>query len=247
MPILYTKRISASSTSATTAQVSYTADNLNIQSVKQNYRSTTTGANDINLNFGAAQAITTLLLQDVNFASASIYQTTNGTTYTLVGTMTTYPDKKIPDRRRGIITIGASVKGLRISVASATPADGLAYWRIGTAYCFTGSIQFPSQATYGAHVKARRPLVTNEPSNGNRAVATVGAQFNLIELPFVPIATENFQGIIGALQTGVCGLDMQLTGMQEMMWPVAQKETEMDESFDDYNRTKIQLSLMELV
>ena len=247
MAILYTKKVSPTSTSATTAQASYTTDNLSIQSVKQNYRASNNAATDIFLNFSAAKAVTGLLLQDVNFTTATIYQTTDGTTYTLVGTMTAYQDKKIPDRRRGIIPLAATVKGIKISIAAATPADGLVYWRIGTAYVFTGSIAFPSQPTYGAHVKSRRPLVTNEPSNGNRAVASAGAQFNEIALPFIPQATENFQTIISALQNTVCGLDMQLNGMQEMVWPVSQKEAEIDESFDDFNRTKIQLNLMEAV
>lgn len=248
MPTLHSNKITPSSSAASSAQTGFGAANVNSTAIARAWRSADTGATTLDLIFASNPAVTSLLLQDVNFTSATIFTSTDGVTFpTNAGTVTTYQDKKISGRRRGIFAVNASVKGVRFAIAAGTPADNLGYWRVGAAYAFKTSTNIPKQANIGASVKTKRPLVVNEPSNGNRAIAAAGAQYNELTLSYNPVNADNFSSIIGALQNDVCAIDFQLPVLPGMVFPVSLKESEIDEIISQMDRSDLQITLVEIV
>lgn len=247
MTMIYFGKCTPSSTSATTSQAGYPSDNMLTQSVNRSWRATSGALTVVTLTFNQPLTLTAMLLQDVNFAQASVQMSADGTTFTSLGLISPSQDKKIASRRRALVLLNATVQVIKITISAGTPRDFAIGWRIGAVHLFNSSTSFPSAPNYGVTVKAKRPLITNEPSNGNRAIASSGAQWNELRLPFVPQATETFSAIVDMLQADVCAIDFQLSTLPGMIYPVIQKEAEMDESFDDYGRSKITLVLTEVV
>lgn len=248
MPTLHSNKATPSAVAASSAQLSYESANVNTSAVAQEWRSTSAGAATLDLIFASNPTLTALMLQDVNFASATIFTSADGVTFpTNAGTLTTYPDKKILNRRRGIFLLGSAVKGVRLSIAAGTPADNLSYWRVSAAYAFRTALNIPKQANIGSSVKSVRPLIVNEPSNGNKAVAGAGRQFNEFTLGYSPTLADNFASIIGALQNGVCGLDFQIPVLPGMIFPVILKQTEVDEIISQLDRSELTLAVTEVV
>jgi hypothetical protein len=248
VPTLHSSKATPSAVNASSSRTNFTAANVNNSAITQEWRSTSTGATTLDLIFASNPTLTSLLLQEANFSSATIFTSADGITFpTNAGTLTTYPDKKIPNRRRGIFAINAAVKGVRISIPFGTPTDGLGYWRVGAAYPFRVATNIPKQANINSTVKAQRPLVINDPSNGNRAVARAGRQYNELTLGYNPVNVDNFSSIIGFLQDGVCGLDFQLPVLPGMIFPVSIKENSIDESLSQLDRSDMQLVLTEIV
>lgn len=248
MTTLYYNKATPTSTSATGSSNGYPPDNVNLQAVTRPWRSASTGvANDVVLNI-ATLTIASLLLQDVNFLYADIFISTDGATYGAPIPMTTYQDKKIPNRRKGLAVINtAGVKIIRIRIYAGVPGDALAYWRIGAAYAFQKALMFSTTPLVGSSVKAKRPLVSSDLSNGIRALAVTGAQFNEISITLKPKTNEDLSSIITPLQAGVCGIDFNLSPLPEMVYAVCDKEAEITEAFSESGHSDVTLMLIEAV
>lgn len=219
MASLYYGKLPIVAVTATTAASGFPASNVALESLGRPWRSTTTGANDVVLDLGSSKAINALFLHDVNFASATIARSTDNVSYTAVGTLTTYAGRH--GRRRGKISLGgASARYVKISISAGTPADGAAYWRIGSAYLFASKATPGAQPNYPTRVITTRPRVTTALANRLPAVASTGNNIDRIELRVPRWNTEAADDYVQRPAAGSILLDLEEPNYPEQQWPV---------------------------
>lgn len=232
--------------SATTAAAGYGADNVGLESITRAWRATGVGANDVILTLAAVTTVHTLHLHDCNFASAAIYKSADGVAWTLVGTLNTYQGRE--SRRRGQIVINdANVKAVKVSIGAGVSTDGLAYWRIGSAYLFSvqATIASPLQFPYAA--RFRHPQVRSTLPNGQEPVAATGPGFHLIETPYRPFDSEDLGSLVRLARASTVLLNLGLSAYPFQVWPVRLQEDETAESFDTPRASTLRLTFREVV
>jgi hypothetical protein len=242
---LYYSKVAAATAAATSAQAGYPATNVALESITRNWRSVDTTGNDVTVTFAAAGALASLLLTDVNFASCAVLKSPDGSAFSAVGTLTTFADK-ITGRRRGLIEINdPTVKAYRITISSGTPTDGLAYWRIGSAYPFGASSAQPRNADYGARVRGIFPKLSTELSNKQVAQAATGPDILQIVFPFDRSASEDVLELLRRGRAGTVGVAAEVTNYPEFLCPMRYVDEEQEETLDTYNRSKLSITMRE--
>lgn len=244
---LYYNKVTATAWSATSAQSGYPASNVSLESITRNWRGNDATALDVVITFAAATTVAALLLTDVNFASCAILKSPDGSSFSSVGTLTTFADK-LTGRRRGLIEINdANVKAIKISISSGTPSDGLAYWRIGSAYPFANSVALPRNPDYHVRVAAIYPKLRAELPNKQVAVASTGPDILTLTMPFTRASGEDPLEIVRRGRAGTVGLSISNTNYPELVLPVRHVEEGQDEVLDFYAHSSLDMELREVV
>lgn len=246
MASLYYGKLSIVAVTTTTAASGFPASNIALESLGRPWKATGTGATDVVIDLGSSQAINTLFLHDVNFASAPIARSTDNVSYTSVGTLTTYAGRH--GRRRGKISFGgASARYIRVSMPFPTPpTDGAAYWRIGSAYLFSSKVTPSAILTAPAQVSTLRPRVSASLANGSTAVAETGMKIDRIQVQVDRDSAQSGDDLIQLPDAGSVVLDMELSAYPEQMWPIRYQENQLSESFQKAMRSGWSMSFTEI-
>lgn len=247
MGVLYYSKVGIVSATATDAASGYPASNVALESIGRPWRSLDTGAKDVTVTFSAATAVQALLLQDVNFGSCVVNKSPDGTTFSLVGTLTTYADK-LTNRSRGLIVVNdPGVKALKISISAGTPLDALAYWRIGAIYVFASTSALPRMPDFGMKTRALYPKVAQTLANGLIAQASVGADILELSMPYWRHYDQDVIEMLRRARVGTVGLSLVPTNYNELVLPVKHVMPQLEESFGFLDLTSLQIDLRESV
>lgn len=244
--IYYAKR-AAVSCSSTDAQSGYPASNAALESISRPWWAVDAGAKDWIVNFSAAASVQALLLQDVNFTSASVYKSPDGSTFNLVGTITNAADT-ITGRYRGLIVINDSnVKAVKVSIGSGTPADGLSYWRIGAVYPFASVSAVPRMPDFGVKVNATFPNVSTQLANKQTPFAVTGPDIIELTMPYERAYNQDVFEMLRRSRAATIGLALQPTNYPELVLPVRSYLDSLAETMGFLNLTQSELTLREVV
>jgi hypothetical protein len=248
MSLLYTSRIIPVTASATSAAAGYPATNALLQSIGAPYRATVTTQTDLILDLGTAQTPRGIGVMDTNATSIVIASSPDNITYTDRATLDLTNVDRF-NRRRGCAGVNTSARYWRLRIASATPPDGLAYWRIGAVYVF-GAVTDIVSPQYGFSVRSNHNESREQLANGREAIAALGNRSDVVTGKFVVSNTSLIIGsLLTDLRTGPVWLDMQVTARPSWTWPLINSagndEETMDMNTPDY--TTIQLNAREVV
>jgi hypothetical protein len=248
MSLLYTSRIIPTTATATSAASGYAATNVLLQALGLPWRSTATTQQDVIIDLGSAQTPRGIGVQDTNATSIVIASSPDNTAYTDRATLSLTNVDRF-NRRRGCAAVNTSARYWRLRIASATPPDGLAYWRIGAVYVF-GAVTDIVSPQYGFSVRSNHNESRESLANGREAIAAIGTRCDLVSGKFVVSNTNLIIGsLLADLRTGPVWLDMQVTARLSWTWPLINAANSDDETMDmntpDY--TTISLNAREVV
>lgn len=247
MNIYHTKRAVASVTS-TTAAAGFPASQVALEAIGLPWKAAATGAEVLTINFTAPGAFAGLMLQDVNFASCTVDKSPNGSSWSAAGTVTSYPDPKIPGRRRALLALAdPTIQAVRLNIANAATTDGTSSHRVGAFYGFQAVSALPLPPDYGLSVKAMFPQLATDLPNGRTALASTGPAYNIAELPFEREYSESLEELIRRSRAGTIGLQLLDSNYPEMFWPVRNEQSEAVEAFPFYAYSQISLFFKEQV
>lgn len=249
MSLLYTNRIIPTTATATSAASGYAATNVLLQALGAPWRSTATTQQNVVIDLGSAQTPRGIGVQDTNATSIVIASSPDNITYTDRATLDLTNVDRF-NRRRGCAGVNTAARYWRLRIASATPPDGLAYWRIGAVYVF-GAVTDIVAPQYGLTVRSNHAETRQQLDNGREAVAAIGNRFDTLSGRVGVLSTGSM--VIGSLladiRQGAVWLDMQVTQRPSWTWPLiassATDEEVMDQNSPDY--TTIALNAREVV
>jgi hypothetical protein len=246
MSKLWYSQVNPSSFAATEAATGYPASNVGLQSLGRPWRSTTTGANEVTINFAAARQVQALFLHDVNFATANIQKSVSGGGFVNIGALTTAGNEA--GRYRGYCTVNEALcTAIKIQIAAAAPNDGLAYWRIGSAYAFQAVVTPPFALEYQYEIDTQESVISSTLVNKRKAEARVGIDHDLIKLPYNAKNSESLADIVRLTRLGTCLFTTDLPNYPEELWPVIRQEDNSVKSRYAVNLAKRSIILTEVV
>lgn len=232
--------------SATSSQAGFGPDNLGVEALTRPWRAVDATEHHLIITFASALPVHTILLHDVNFASAAIHKSADGVAYSLAGSLLSYQGRE--GRRRGALVVNdASVKALKVVIAAGTPTDGLTWWRIGTAYPFSAQLAAAAPFQFPYAARFRYPQVRADIPNGQAAVANTGPGFHLVEVPWRPFDTEDLEPVVRRARAATVLLNLGMANYPEQLWPVRLDEPEMVESFAAPRTADLKLTFREVV
>ena len=204
--------------SASTAETGYEATNTSNTQVGKPWRSTVTTETTVTLDAGASFTPASLCLQDANFASAPVTYSADNVTYYSAGTLTTYAD--LNGRRKGSLEFANTCRYIKITIASGTPTDALAYWSIGAAYVFL-SVQTADMApSVGLTIDPTFPQAAYDLPNGRTVTAELGASYMQLSGVTNNRATDDSGEVIRLARAAPIWIDMEILANRERQWPV---------------------------
>lgn len=206
-----------STVTATSTATGFAADNITRREIRRAWRSTSGSGQTVTIDLGSEQTVEALWLQAVNFESATISYSTDGTNYTSVGTMACALEHN--ERRKGLITVAATARYLRVVIGAGSPTEG--YWSIGTVYVFGAVYQSPKAPNYDLAYETITPGVGRVLPNGRPVTARTGPLFTRISGEFRHRPTEDVAALIRlARSSGTIGLDLEIAETPWKAWPV---------------------------
>lgn len=201
-----------SAVTATSAAASYPASNLLVPSVRRAWRSTGTGAQNIDLTIPST-ASPWLCVQDCNATQIEVRYGAS----ILVGTFATAQDRH--GRRRLSVQIPATATALRLTL-SGTPTDGAGFWQMGAVYVFASSLSLPDNPLLGSEANPSWPQTRVDLPNGERVVIDRGTPRQQLNLRFRTPRTADIDALVRLARAGICWLDLGVTANRELQWPV---------------------------
>jgi hypothetical protein len=241
---IYHSKITPNVFTATSAAAGYPATNLGNEQIDRPWKAATAGAETCALVWPSTETVMAVLLTDVNFTTANITRSTDGTTFANAVAFTSYADKHT-DRRRGLVLINvAGLRGIRIEPTGSS-TDGAA-WRVGAAYVYRLRSVMPRMYEYGGSYSSLYPNVRRELPNGRDTYALTGAEFLRFTLPFDRKFSEDVQELHRRARLATVGLDLEDAALPELLGPVEAKPDELGETINYVNSARLTLELREV-
>lgn len=132
---------------------------LNLANLRRHYRTATVTAwKDIIIDFGSARVVRGVMLNDVNFMTATI----QGTNTSFISPEFSLPvtisiDERVNRRKIFTTLSGFIYRYLRVAIPFQTPTDGASYFRVGTLVCAGSVLEFASNPSYPYQYSAPYP------------------------------------------------------------------------------------------
>lgn len=231
---------------ATTSQAGAGPDNLATEGLARPWLATAAGANAVTITLAAPATIQSLLLHDVNFASATVEKSVDGVAWTAAGVLT--PAANDAGRMRGLLVVaGAGLLALRIHIAAGAPLDGATSWRIGAAYLFGASTALPVAPRIGYSVKTRRAVIGEELANNQVPLARTGYDADVIEMVYERKYGESLAALVERAKAGTVALAMDLVDWPEQVWPVRYVDRESTENYFRVHKAQRTIAVREVV
>lgn len=245
MSLLYTSRIIPTTATATSAATGYAATNVLLQALGVPWRSTATTQQDVVIDLGSAQTPRGIGVQDTNATSIVIASSADNITYTDRVTLDLTNVSRF-GRRRGCAGVNTSARYWRLRIASATPPDGLAFWRIGAVYVF-GAVATTLNPEYGLNIETRHAENRESLANGGEAIAAIGTRFDVISGKLRLDAANSIGSILPDIRQGVIWLDLQVSTRNWWTWPLINNAGSDRESMENPAQAMIDLNAREVV
>lgn len=242
----HTKWAPATVTPSTEAS-GYDADNILTASIGRAWRSTTTaGTTTLLLDLGAEYYVAAVALNHCNASSVAVSygDAAAPTAPTSAGTLTTYVDGQ--GRRKGSLDISQeTVRYIKFSFTG-TPADGAAYWAVGSAYVFGATLTLPRDPLMGSEQAIDWPQATERLPNGrmlriDRGVSRIG-----VKLRFTARITDDMEAALRYARLGPAWLDLGLPAAQWCQWPMEHADDGQVRQWAGHNREPLVMTLREL-
>ena len=231
-------------TTATNSASTHPVANVNQEGVAREWRATGSGANEIIFNLGASLALGCIELHGINFASAPILTSPNGSTTTARGTLTRYANKQ--GRGRGIVSLdGVTAQYVHVQIPSATPVDGAAFHRIGSATIMKTRLLMPIAPAKGYGVVTRVPQIRTVLANGRVAAAAIGQDIDEVRFSFRRKYDQSLDTFIQQLRIGAV-IDMALPQFPHHIWPLRFNGDALESSHPKANSEESSIVLMEI-
>jgi hypothetical protein len=196
----------------------YDGNNVLTEYTLQSWRTTTTGANSIQLNFGADIDIAGIMVSNCNADEVVIWSRTGAGSYLVDGTMTITEDPE--GGRRGIFTgIPSGRQYVQLNIASGSPVEG--YWEIGAFHAWADAQALARSPKFGASYERMRPAVGVEYVNGFQRAAISGPDRAVLSFDWDIVVAESEDPAIirRATRNGqIVGLDIGIETWA--FWPL---------------------------
>jgi hypothetical protein len=243
---LYYAKITAAA-AASSAAAGYPASNVTREEIDRPWLSVGLGLSTVTLTWPAATNVAAVLLEDVNFAAATIYRSVDAVAFTNPTAIAIVADKHI-GRRRGLLRVNvAGLRGIRVEIAAGASTDGAAAWRIGAAYPFSAETLLTRNFDNGAQIRSAIPKVSRDLANGRSAQAATGSEFLELMLPFDRKYDQDVQEITRRARAGTVGLALEDPLYTEFSLPLRHVGTTQTESLSKFSRSEVSLELRERV
>lgn len=245
----YHTKIPPVTTAATSSASGYPSSNVALESISRPWRSTSTAGQNVDQFWTTPTTVAAVLLEDVNFTQCNVARSTDGASFVSPVIVPTYADK-LTGRRRALLALNvASLRGIRVGIDAGTPADGLAYWRIGSVYIFNLSVSLPVMAQHG---KLRMAGIfanaTTELPNMQVAQATLGPDAIRLTLGFNRKYDQDVHDLQRRSRVATVGLDFELpVEYPDMTLPVRHYQDSVEESVNFLQRAETTIELRERV
>ena len=158
------------SVTATSSATDYTCTNLyNYTNLRRQWRSTSTAQQTLNFTFSTAQTIVGVMIDDTNFTGVTV----GGSAFTIVKDVRVNRYKIYADKT------SADTTSFSIVVASQTPVDSAAYFRIGRILFITNS----NKITLAGNISLPFPYSAEQPNlkigyeSGGAEIISLGTYF----------------------------------------------------------------------
>lgn len=217
--------------SASTAATGYGATNLSITQVGRPWRSTVTTQTTVTLDCGGSITPASLCLQDCNFASAAITYSADDISYSSAGTLTTYAD--LNGRRKGNLEFANPCRYIKITIASGTPTDALAYWRIGAAYVFLTVTTADMPPSVGLTHDVVYPEASYTLANGRTVKAELGNVYSMLSGSTPNLKSDNAGLIVRLARAGNIWIDLDISTNRERQWPMLFADSQFSQTLDE--------------
>lgn len=245
MPKLWHTQVAIETVTATDAQTNYPASNMLVPSLRQEWRAADDGAKVVDLVLADIGPVEALYLHDPNFPSAEWSFSDDGLSFGSAAAFDTETD--IHGRRRAVITIAeATVHTIRLEIAAGTPTDGLAYWRIPTAYAFEEVVE-QLGPEWGYQINQIRAQVSQELSNKLKGVASTGIDFDEIGLAFKPRLGEDLSPLVQRTRQATCVWTTNIPDRPSEIWPVRCIDDRLGFTRENIPQSILQMTLREVV
>lgn len=247
MTTLYYSKIIATAAAATTSAAGYPPANVMLEAIRAPWKATGVGANDHDLTWPAGSNLAGVILEDVNFAAATLFRSADGVTFpTNVGAITSYADKHT-GRRRALVIVGAAgVRGIRTAIGAGASTDGLP-WRIGAIYPFALSTVLARNFDYGSRVSSGFPQVRRDLPNGQVARAATGPKFLTLSLDFDRRFDQDVLELARRGADGTIGIDLNDPDYPEITIPAECNVEGLEERLAKPRKSDVTIPLREVV
>lgn len=150
-------------------------------------------------------------------------------------------------RRKGSLAFSATVRYIRFSIAAGSPADGAAYWSIGSAWPFASLLSLPRDPLYGSTaIDWKNPQQRTDLPNGSSETFATGAPHAEVLLQFAGRETDDIEEIVRRARAGTCWFDFGLLNERGMQWPVTHNEDVVTTRLEGFNRRRMDVRLREI-
>lgn len=244
--LLYHTKLTLQNVTSTTSQTGYGADNLKLEAIARNWRATGAGAENLILDVGTSQSLGGVLVSDVNWPSATVSTSVDGSAYTARGTLTTYANDQ--GRRRGIFTLnGYTGRYIKLAISAGTPGDGLSYWRAGSAYVMKTAVTLAQAPNKGYSVQTVYAQQVTKLANFKNARAGTGSDHDEIHWNFTRKYQDSLDVLKTQLRAGTVLIDMGLPQFPHHVWPVTTYDNSHDRTYPKANSELSAVVLSEVV
>lgn len=230
--------------SATSEAEGYEFENVTNPRILRPWRSTAAAGQVLTLDTGSLQAISGVLLQHCNAASAAVHASDNLIDWADVGTLSIVADDA--GRRKGLIPIDDVARHVRFTFASTT-ADGRDLIEVGAAWVYGSAYALPRAPEYGMSVKHVRPQVSADLPNGRRALAGTGPEYSEIEISLDERWGEDMAQIVRAARDEVVVFDLDVASLPGCVWPLRWVAGETAGTLERFNQIRRPVVLREEV
>lgn len=134
--------------------------------LKWQWRSLVSTQVTITRDFGTAQTLNAVMLNDVNFASVYIEGSANNSTWPFSQSFTVSKDERVQRYKLYAALTGFNYRYLRIRMPAQTPTDGLTVFRMGTLVCLNTVLTMSENPDYPYDYSADEKMKTTEFESG---------------------------------------------------------------------------------
>ena len=199
----------------------YEMENLGDPRILRNAQVATGSFRALYLDFGSDVNIAAVLAQDINFATMRVQVALDGSgpSWVQVADETTAVEGN--GRRKCLIEVGLSRRYVRYEIRVTTALDGSGWFKTGALYVWGTKTVLDDTIGYGWRRTHHWPSAVNPLPNGRTETATVGPAYTELGFQHQEVrGTDDALTALRAAREEIVGLDLEISGQTELVWPV---------------------------
>lgn len=229
---------------ATSAATGYPASNITVPSCGRPWRSTSTAAQNLDLDLGTSRSQVYLCVQGVNCASVTVQYGNASYTASTLGALTASKDRH--GRRKFSVSIIGPLRYIRLAFSASAPDDSAAFYEAGAVFVFGESLTLPADPLLGSEASAALPQTLVQLPNGFECAIDRGPARQRLGLRFRGARTDDLDELARRARAGTCWLDLDVAANRELQWPVRHTADSLQRSFSGASQDEASIPLIEV-